>query len=83
MIQKSLAFDPNITRAMIDESVFLVDGEIRISGENGNDFSGLYVEYYAYQNLHDRFIREFEKVSKGKWMLEWYCAGYMTANRWK
>ena len=73
---------PRVTQQDIDSTIFLIaeDNEIRLSGEDSNTFSSMYMDYYN-PSMHSKFIEAFNKVSKGKWMLEWYCAGYQIAYR--
>jgi hypothetical protein len=66
-------------KAEIEQSVFMIDNEIRVSGEHGNDFSLYFVNYYEGLQFADKFMDSFKQVTKGCWLLEWFNSAYMVA----
>ena len=60
----------------IEDSVFLIEGELRISGEVANNFSGFYVNYYEFT---ERWSDLVNHLSKKGWMAEWYNPAYIIA----
>jgi len=72
--ETTLPADMRTKRKEIVEAVFKIEGELRISGETGNNFSDLYVNYYdgeetAAELLHYLGEHGFES--------DWYNPGYM------
>lgn len=60
----------------IKESVFLLEKELRISGEVANNFSDFYVNYY---DSTERWQQLLTHLSKKGWLAEWFCPGYIVA----
>ena len=67
--------DINIRLSDIKESVFLLGKELRISGEQPNNFSEFYVDYY----VERRWQQLLTHLSKEGWLAEWFCPGYIIA----
>lgn len=44
--EETIPEDMKTPKKDIEEAVFVVDNELRISGETGNNFSDFYVNYY-------------------------------------
>ena len=65
-----------IKRQDITDSIFIIDGEIRISGEESNHFSLFFVNYWDDKDCGGKITDYLQK--NGCWA-EWYCPGYMTA----
>ena len=60
----------------IKESVFLLEKELRISGEVANNFSDFYVNYY---DLSERWSALLTHLSKKGWLAEWFNPAYIIA----
>lgn len=57
----------------------MIDNEIIVGGENGNNFSLFFVNYYENFNMSLVMVEFVKKQSRGKWELEWYNPAYMVA----
>ena len=55
-------------------------GEHRISGEEPNNFSLFYVNYY---DLPENASAMIAYLRKHGWESEWYSAGYIVAYKWR
>ena len=67
--------DIDIRLSDIKESVFLLEDELRISGEQPNNFSEFYVDYY----VERRWQELLTHLSEKGWMAEWFNPGYIIA----
>jgi len=70
----TLPTDMRTKRKEIVEAVFKIDGELRISGETGNNFSDMYVNYW------DGEIQASELLfylAEHRFETDWACPGYM------
>lgn len=68
---------PNIIKVRkkdIEESVFECEGEYRITGEEANNFSGLYVDYYDGQEIA---LSMMEYLRSHGWDADWYNPAYI------
>lgn len=68
--------DIDIRLSDIKESVFLLEKELRISGEQANNFSEYYVNYYDFT---ERWQQLLTHLSKKGWLAEWFNPGYIIA----
>ena len=73
--EKGFPADLRIKKRDIEESVFKMEGELRISGEVGNAFSDVYVNYYDGADVA-------AVMQKYLWEqgleVEWYNPAYMS-----
>ena len=73
--EKGFSTDLRIKKKEIEEAVFEMEGELRISGEAGGAFSDVYVDYY------DRFVTAAAMQSylwEHGFEVEWYNPAYMS-----
>ena len=73
--EKGFPADLRTKRKDIEEAVFKMDGELRISGEVGNAFSDVYVNYYDGADVAavmQSYLREQGLE------VEWYNPAYMS-----
>lgn len=64
----------NIRKEDINNSIFEIDGEMRISGEEDNNFSMLYVNYYEFPKGAERMMDYLESCGVA---VDWYNPGYI------
>jgi hypothetical protein len=68
----------DVRKKDIQESVFDIDGELRISGEEANNFSSFFVNYYDFPRRASAMI---EYLNTSGWSVDWYSPGYIVASR--
>lgn len=68
-----------VTKKDIEDSVFYMEGEHRISGEADNNFSLFFVNYYDGQKSWSNLM---DHLSKHGWETDWYNPGYMVTYYW-
>ena len=67
-----------VTRAMVDEAVFLLNDKIVVSGE-ANNFSCMYVDYYDGMKLALSLMTFIAEKTQGKFKCEWYSPAFFVA----
>ena len=68
----------DVRKKDIEQSVFKIEGELRISGEQSNNFSAFYVNYYEMPRAAEGMM---EYLNDHGWSVDWYCPGYLIAAR--
>jgi len=68
-----------VTKEDVNKATFLMDDEIRITNESGDNFGMYFVNYYEAMELSLQMMAFVEKQTKRKYVLEWYNPAYITA----
>jgi hypothetical protein len=70
-----------LSREQVDKATFLIDNEIRITGEVEGNFALFFVNYYDAYNMALEMANFVEKETNGKFIVEWYNPAYLVANK--
>ena len=72
--EETIPEDMKTPKKDIEEAVSEIDGELRISGETGNNFSDFYVNYHDGGEIAGRLLLYL--AGKG-FEADWHSPGYM------
>lgn len=73
--EKDFPVDLKTKKRDIKEATFEIAGEVRVSGEVGNTFSDMYVNYYEHHEIASE-LQDY--LWKQGLELEWYNPAYMS-----
>ena len=72
--EETIPEDMKTPKKDIEEAVFEIDGELKISGETGNNFSDFYVNYWDSGEITGELLHYL--AGKG-FEADWHSPGYM------